>query len=94
MHDDALYQLLHQDPDAGMKALIDRYAGLVYAVVRSKLSPCVFCAADLKHCVAEVSAPFLFGAQKETGPNHQRKRRAGEGTRMAPCLRGTQEAIA
>ena len=37
--------------------------------------------------IREGSVPFLFGAQKETGPSHQRKRRAGSG-RNAPSLAG------
>lgn len=64
MHDDALYQILHQDPDAGMKILIDQYAGLVSAVVQSKLSPCVFCAADIEHCIADVFSEFYCDLDK------------------------------
>lgn len=60
MHDDALYQILRQDPEAGMRILIDQYAALIYAVVKGKLSPSLFCPADIEHCVADVFSEFYF----------------------------------
>lgn len=64
MQDDALYNLLQTDPDAGMDRLVSQYGGLVYAVVRGKLSPGVFCDADIEHCVADVFSEFYCDLDK------------------------------
>lgn len=64
MHDDALYQILRQDPEVGMRILIDQYAALIHAVVRSKLSASLFCPADIEHCVADVFSEFYLDLDK------------------------------
>lgn len=64
MQDRELLKKLHKNPDAGMKLLIDQYAGLVYAVVKSKLSPSVFCAADIEICVADSFSEFYCDLDK------------------------------
>ena len=64
MPDDALYQLLKIDPEAGMKALIDQYASLVYAVVRGKLFAPPFDPSDIEHCVADVFSEFYIELDK------------------------------
>lgn len=60
MPDDALYQLLITDPEAGMKALIDQYSSVVYAVVRGKLFTPPFDGSDLEHCVADTFSEFYM----------------------------------
>lgn len=37
MEDSKLLQLLYKDPSAGMEQLLNRYAGLVYSVIKGKL---------------------------------------------------------
>lgn len=64
MHDDALYQLLRQDPETGMKALIDQYAPMVLAVVRGKLFTPPFDRSDIEHCVADTFSEFYMELDK------------------------------
>ncbi len=58
MHDDKLLRLLHKDPNAGMEQLMDQYAGLVYAVVKSKLCDSYYVSSDIEDCVADVFSNF------------------------------------
>ena len=58
MRDDRLLKKLRTDPENGMKMLIHQYAGLVYAVVRSKLLQGQFCEADVVNCVADTFSEF------------------------------------
>ena len=58
MDDEKLLQLLQQDPDAGMECLMDRYAGLLYTVVRDQLSACGCVSSDIEDCVADVFSEF------------------------------------
>ena len=60
MNDEKLLKLLRGEPERGMKKLIERYGGLVNAVIRSKLSPSVFCSADAEDCAALTFAEFYF----------------------------------
>ena len=64
MPDDALYQLLKTDPEAGMKALIDQYASMVYAVVRGKLFTPPFDRSDIEHCTADTFSEFYMELDK------------------------------
>lgn len=64
MDDEKLLQLLQQDPDAGMECLMDRYAGLLYAVVRDKLSACGCVSSDIEDCVADVFSEFYIGMDR------------------------------
>lgn len=64
MRDDKLLKALHAEPDSGMKMLIDLYAGLVYSIVRSKLSSSAFCAADVENCVADTFSEFYCDLDK------------------------------
>lgn len=64
MHDDALYQLLKQDPEAGMKALIDQYAPMVHAVVRGKLLSPPFDPSEIEHCTADTFSEFYMELDK------------------------------
>lgn len=64
MPDDALYQLLKTDPEAGMKALIDQYAPVVYAVVRGKLFSPPFDPSDIEHCTADTFSEFYMELDK------------------------------
>ena len=64
MPDDALYQLLKTDPETGMKALIDQYAALVYAVVRGRLFSPLFDPSEIEHCVADTFSEFYMELDK------------------------------
>lgn len=64
MPDDALYRLLKADPEAGMKALLDQYAPMVYAVVRSKLFVPPFDPSDIEHCTADTFSEFYMELDK------------------------------
>ena len=64
MPDDALYQLLKTDPEAGMAALIDQYAPLVYAVIRGKLFSPPFDPSEIEHCVADTFSEFYLELNK------------------------------
>lgn len=61
MRDDRLLKKLQTDPENGMKMLIHQCAGLVYAVVRSKLLQGQFCEADIESCVADTFSEFYCG---------------------------------
>ena len=58
MEDKKLLRLLHKDPNVGMEQLLDQYAGLVYAVVKSKLDGSYYVSSDLEDCVADVFSKF------------------------------------
>ncbi len=62
--DDVLLKKLHKEPDIGMEILINQYAGLVYAVVRSKLSTSTFCDVDIENCVSDVFSEFYCDLNK------------------------------
>ena len=64
MKDEKLLKLLRREPELGMKKLIERYGGLVAAVIRSKLSPNTFCSADVEDCAARTFAEFYFNVRK------------------------------
>ena len=64
MNDEKLLKLLKTEPERGMKKLIERWGGLVRAVIRAKLSPSVFCSADAEDCEAQTFAEFYFAAVK------------------------------
>ena len=58
MDDDKLLRLLHKDPDAGMEQLMNQYTGLVYAIVKSKLTDSYYISSDIEDCVADVFSNF------------------------------------
>lgn len=60
MEDSQFLQLLSQDPNAAMEALIAQYAALVYAVVQGKLSGTVCLSSDIEDCVADVFSEFYM----------------------------------
>lgn len=64
MRDEKLLRILHTDPERGMKLLIGEYAGLVYAVVRGRLSSSAFCPADIEGCAADTFSEFYCQLDK------------------------------
>lgn len=68
MNDEKLLRLLSREPERGMKKLVERYGGLVAAVIRSKLSQTVFCSADVEDASAQTFAEFFFGVLKNGAP--------------------------
>lgn len=63
MSDIELLDLLQKNPEKGLKALIEQYGGLVYAVVRRNLHESL-CAADAEACAAEVFSEFYLDLDK------------------------------
>ena len=64
MRDDVLLNMLRADPERGMKKLIDTYAGLVYTIVRNKLTASCFCPADIESCAADTFSEFYCDLDK------------------------------
>lgn len=64
MDDCKLLRLLHKDPSAGMEQLMNQYAGLVYAVVKGKLSQSLYVSSDIEDCVADVFSEFYTDLSK------------------------------
>ena len=64
MEDGKLLRLLHKDPGAGMKQLMNQYAGLVYAVVKGKLVGAFYISTDIEDCVADVFSEFYAGLDR------------------------------
>lgn len=61
MQDWEILDTLRQTPEFGIKALMEQYGKLVYAVARNRLPADVFCAADVEDCVADTFHDFYFG---------------------------------
>lgn len=64
MGDQELLDLLRRAPEQGMKALMERYGGLVYAVSKGRLPQDVFCAADVEGCAADAFSEFYLGLDR------------------------------
>ena len=64
MEDSKLLRLLHKDPSAGMEALMNQYSGLVYAVVKGKLTASFCVSSDVEDCVADVFSEFYVSLDK------------------------------
>lgn len=60
MRDDKLLKLLNTDPELGIRIMIDQYSGIVYSVVRSRLSSDNYCEADIEECVADTFTEFYL----------------------------------
>lgn len=58
MDDQTLLRLLRRDPEEGMKQLMDRYSGLVYAVIRARLSDAPVYSTDPDECAADTFLKF------------------------------------
>ncbi len=61
MKDDALQKLLLKDPDRGMSKLIEKYGGLVAAVISGRLRSQAFTKEDIEDCAAETFFEFWRG---------------------------------
>lgn len=64
MQDDELLNILKTDPNTGMTLLMKQYAGLVYTIVKHKLTGQTFCDADIEHCVADTFSEFYCDLNK------------------------------
>jgi len=64
MQDDELMNILKTDSNTGMTLLLRQYAGLIYSVVKHKLSGPDFCDADIEHCVADTFSEFYCDLDK------------------------------
>lgn len=60
MEDRDLLRLLYRSPSEGMSRLMDLYTGLVYAVVKRKLSVFSHISSDIEDCVADVFSKFYM----------------------------------
>ena len=56
MHDEALLSLLASDAERGMRLIMERYTGIVYTVIKNKLSPAF--SADVEDVVADTFSEF------------------------------------
>ena len=65
MKDEALCKLLMSDPDTGMKKLVTKYGGLVFAVISGKLRSSSFSKEDIEDCSAETFFEFWRGFEKK-----------------------------
>ena len=59
-----LLQLLHNDPNTGIKKLMDMYAGLVYAIISRMLPNPGDFASEMEDCVADVFSEFYCDLQR------------------------------
>ena len=64
MRDEELLELLRRSPELGMAALMEQYAGLVYAVARGRLPSGAFCAADVEDCAADAFSEFYLSLDR------------------------------
>lgn len=64
MQDDEILEKIHKEPEIGMKLLMKKYAGLVYAVAKGKLQKSVFCVTDIENCVADTFSEFYCSIDK------------------------------
>ena len=64
MKDEKLLKLLRRDPERGIKALIDEYGALVYAVARRTLNSSGFCDQDVEACTADAISEFYLDVDK------------------------------
>jgi RNA polymerase sigma-70 factor (ECF subfamily) len=60
MEDRELAALLRDDPERGMAALTERYAGLLYSVVRGRIGENLIGSADIGDIVADVLSAFYL----------------------------------
>ncbi len=64
MNDESIVKLLSSDPDRGMKKLIEKYGGLVNAVVSGRLRGSAFTVQDVEDCASETFFEFWRGLEK------------------------------
>ncbi len=64
MEDKKLLSILQKDPSDGLERLMDQYAGLVYAVVKGKLSGSCCVSSDIEDCVSDVFSEFYTELSK------------------------------
>lgn len=62
MKDDKLLELLKTDPNNGMNQLISQYSGLVFTIVRNKLSD-ICDSSEIEDCVTDVFLNSRLGLQ-------------------------------
>ncbi len=63
MRDAELLTLLKNDPNRGIRIMTELYSGLVYSVVRGRLSEKEFCVADIENCVADPFTDFYLSVE-------------------------------
>lgn len=63
MQDEELLDMIRQNPEKGLKAIMKQYGGLVYTVVKRNL-PSSACAADIEACAADVFSEFYLDLDK------------------------------
>ncbi len=61
LEDRELLNLIQADANKGLKALMDQYTGLIYHIVRERLSGQD---QDVEECVADVFTEFYYGIDK------------------------------
>lgn len=61
MKDERLLNIINNDTELGLQLLIQKYSGIVYSVIKSKLYTDSFCDADIEECVADTFVDFYRG---------------------------------
>lgn len=65
MHDRELIKMLYKDPNNGLKLLMEKYTGLVYAVIQGKISPySCFSTEDTEEYISDVFCEFYKNLDK------------------------------
>lgn len=64
MSDEKLLRLLKDDPDRGMRSLIENYSGLVWAIVRGRLRSPAFSEADAEECAADAFTELWLSRER------------------------------
>ncbi len=60
MNDIILLKLLKESPNEGIEELMKRYTGLIYSIVKNRISE-VCVSTDIEDCVADVFSEFYLG---------------------------------
>ncbi len=63
MDDIKLLNLIKTDPSNGIKQLMNQYSGLIYSIVKNRISD-VCISSDIEDCVEEVFCEFYMGVEK------------------------------
>ncbi len=64
VQDEKILKILQKNSSFGMELLINKYAGLVYTIVKNKLSNTYYNSSDIGDCVADIFSEFYLNIHK------------------------------
>lgn len=67
VQDREIMDILRQNPESGVRVLMELYARLIYTVVRSRLPGDMFCTAEVEDCVADTFDDFYLSRDNAEG---------------------------